>query len=189
MLLERPPSSSHRGATSGPLGVSLDYPKIFSLLDRVRLATVETIEAMQTWHASEGGNESGSFIWHTKNYMLELLTDLDRTVSFFFFSFFLLDVFLNWIFLLCYLSSVFFFLSFISSSGAAVSRLFFSSVLPPPILSGCVCSVLTSLHFSLHFPLNFFLLFFLYLFHNTGTFFIDQRRNIISATCCSSTWL
>ena len=88
MLLERPPSSSHRGATSGPLGVSLDYPKIFSLLDRVRLATVETIEAMQTWHASEGGNESGSFIWHTKNYMLELLTDLDRTVSFFFPLFF-----------------------------------------------------------------------------------------------------
>jgi hypothetical protein len=109
MMLERP----HRGG--GPLGVSLDYPKIFSLLDRVRLATVETIEAMQTGvrvRVSHESDESGSFIWHTKNYMLELLTDLDRTVSVVVFfplvlSFFLLSSF---IFFYLLLSSFIFFL-------------------------------------------------------------------------------
>jgi hypothetical protein len=64
----------------------LDYPKIFSLLDRVRVATVETIEAIQTWSVSEssqsggGGGEQVGFIWHTQNYMMELLHNLDHLV-------------------------------------------------------------------------------------------------------------
>ncbi len=55
-------------------GIQLDYPKIFSLLDRIRIATVETIEAIQTWHTSE--QEQGSFIWHTQNYLMELLVSM-----------------------------------------------------------------------------------------------------------------
>ena len=61
------------------------------MLDRVRLATVETIEAMLVWNESEMerkqdtptgalDQEQNGFIWHTKNYMLELLTDMDRTI-------------------------------------------------------------------------------------------------------------
>ena len=74
------------GAGNHPGGVRLDYPKIFSLLDRVRVATVETIEAIQTWSVSEssqsggGGGEQVGFIWHTQNYMMELLHNLDHLV-------------------------------------------------------------------------------------------------------------
>ena len=58
--------------------------RIHALLDRVRLATVETVEAVQRWNAGEerkladkGGRRSHSFKWHAKNYLIDLCSDLD----------------------------------------------------------------------------------------------------------------
>lgn len=52
------------------------FDDLISLVDLLRTATVDTVEAIEQWRRVQG-NPAAPFIWKSVNYLLKIVSDLD----------------------------------------------------------------------------------------------------------------